>query len=176
MAKIDDAADQLIGFAEKLKPLTEVAETLKQLGSLEQAVAERKQLLGDITKRHDEARAVLVDTDAQIAVMRKRQEDEIAQHNENVLAIKVATEQRAAELLARANADAAALLDNATAERDQSQQTHLALIDAKKAELVDLHNKIEDATGHLDSIKAEYKATVERTEALKAAAKSVIGG
>lgn len=175
MSKIDDAADQVIGFAERFRGLLDIADVIKSMGSLEQAAAERKTALAAVTKEHEAAKAELAATKAEIDAARAAQADDLAQHKKISGEVVAKAREDADDIIDQANIDAKALATTTMNQLGIVQKNHDEAIAAKRSILSDLDDQIASARAALAGIKATHESTSQGIEALKATAKSVLG-
>lgn len=174
MSNIDDAADQVIGLAEKLRGIIALADVIKSIGSIDQAISERKAALDNATATTATAQGLLADVQAAIVNARKDQQEKLAQHQQECDAYSQRATMDAAEIVRQARAQAADLTAAAQEAMDASNQTHVNLIAEKQSRLTDLQKSIEKAEQGLATISASYDETAARVDALKVAAKSVL--
>lgn len=174
MADLQQAADAVIQFAEKLSPIIDVADVLKKLGSLEQATAERKAAYEEAAKAHDglvasneEAAQRLADVNQSIE---KLQVDAAADAKATGEATRADAEQ--VKLAARADADN--MLANA--KRDTA-----AVLKAREDELEnfaklhdELRGQIKDAQEVLASLSAQQVAVQGQIDGLKKTAQNIL--
>lgn len=175
MSNIDDAADQVLGLAERFRGIIEIAGVIKSIGSLDQAISERQAGLVTVTEQHEAAKAELATTGTELYALRTAQADELAQHQKDCAALSDKATADAAEIIRQAQSTADATEAATNIVLRASQQAHDEAIAAKQTELADLQSKIDDAQKALDAINAAHTDTAARVEALKAAAKSVLG-
>lgn len=175
MSKIDDAADQVLGLADRFRGILEVADVIKSIGSLDQAVTERQAALEAVTEQHEAAKAELATTGTELYALRATQADELAQHKKDCDALSVTATEEAANIRSQARTIADTLVESTQLDMASRIRATDAVIAEKQSELSDLQSKIDDATKALADITATHEATSQRVDALRAAAKSVLG-
>lgn len=174
MSKLNDAADQVIGLADRFRGILELAEAVKGLGSVDQAIVERTAAIEILAASYKQAKDALGSTQASLDTLQQTQADALARHKQDCDAITASARENASDILLQARSEAAAITEQARADSEAAQATHDSLITEKKAELADLQSKIEAATRQLTNITATRDETVQQIEALRAAAKAVL--
>lgn len=175
MSKIDDAADQVLGLADRFRGILEVAEVIKSIGSLDQAVTERQAGLAEITQQHDAAKAELITAQAEVAALRKTQADQAARHQKDCEALYEKAAAHAADVIRQAKDDAMESKAGFEAAMRSVQQAHDEAMTEKKAELADLQSNIDAANKELAALTVTRDATAQQIAALRAKAQSVLG-
>ena len=176
MSKIDDAADQVRGMAERFRAIIDVADVLKNIGSLEQAAIERQAALETATKDHEAAKTELDAVKSTLDEQRDIAAAELERHKATCAAMSLEAAAKAENILGQAKGAAEVLMDATKAELLGIQQTHDATIADRRSILASLKAEIDAAQEKLDEITHAHANTAQQIEALKAAAKSVLGG
>ena len=175
MSDISTAADSLLQFVEKLKPMQDVAEALKKVGALDQAIAERTQAHVNATQKHSEIQSLIAGAEAELARLDARVKvllDEAKAECVKLLAaargeadvIKTNARSDATEIVTVAQRDAA----NVVAERD-------AALKSSDAILADTHAKIAEAQTKLSDLTVQHGVVSNAIAELKKTAQTLLG-
>ncbi len=175
MSKIDDAAEEVLRFEEKFRGLIKVAEVIRDIGSLDQAIAERTAARDQVVQEHEAAKINLTATRAALEILRQTIADERTQHQTACAALSEKASREAAAIVNQAHNDANALKAKTTEELNADRRDHDRQISGSLADLAAIERKIDEAHATLAAVTATHEATLQRVDALKAAAKSVLG-
>lgn len=154
MGKLDAAADGLVAMAQTFQPLQDVADALKGLGSLEQAIIERKIALDGAVAQHEDMKAKVVTANGDLKRIQGQIDDEIK-----------AAEMRIKATNDEAVAQATSIVDSATqlseamvVEAKDQVKTLKDASDAGLAEARDILAKLQTAAA---------EATATRDQAIQ---------
>lgn len=174
MAQLDAAADSLIAFAAKFRPVLDVADALKSLGSVENAIVERKAGLERATADHEAALAKVEAAKADLANIAQTKESEMSAHVTMLAAMAEKAKSEAEAIVNKAKADAAALISDAQAHVCTIEDNHATIMASANAELTSTKQSLSEAQSALAAVNAEHDTVSQRIAALKAAAASVL--
>jgi peptidoglycan hydrolase CwlO-like protein len=175
MSNLSDAAEAISQMAEKYSAIVAVADVLKNLGSLEQAAAERKAAYDEAAKKQDDMLASV---------------DEAAEHlaalHENIEIGQLDAEADAKAVVEAAKADAEAIKKDARNDADgvlaAAKTEAAAAIANANSTLANLASKTVAARNELNSVLSDVedaqKALVSAQAAmddLKKTAQNILG-
>lgn len=152
---INAAADSLLALAEQFRPIQDVATALKELGSLDQAIAERKKAYADSIAAHEGVKASVAKAHQDLADVRDHHAKEVGRHNDQAASIIERAKADAAQIIAEAKSKGADELKDALAAIAVAQDDHSNEINAADIQLKDLQAKIAEAN-------SQHKAAVAR--------------
>jgi chromosome segregation ATPase len=169
---LQDAADQLTGFIQRLAPLQVVADALKNIASLDNAVAEKQKALDAASTSLDSTMESVGKAKSSLAKLQDAIQAQADSANKDVEQTLAAAKDSAAKTLAEAKASAKAITDLARADADK-------IVDAANSSLVGLEAKAAAKAAEFDSLVASTKraqAELDDITAKVAALKSMING
>jgi chromosome segregation ATPase len=169
---LQDAADQLTGFVQRLAPLQVVADALKGIASLDNAVTEKQAALDAATKEQATIDLSMSEAKDKLKALKKQISDQVSAANAKTDEVLSSANDSAAKTLADANASAKAIESQARSAADK-------IIDAANAELVILQNKKTALGGDIDALtasKAQAQAELDDITAKVSAIKATING
>lgn len=174
MGKLDAAADGLRSLAEQVRPLLDVAEVLKGLGSIEQAVIDTK-------AAYDAATADLDKVKGQLKTQKKRNDDLVAEQDASIAAAQAsaagildAAQRAADDLTASTMSNNEAKINAANAEIDRIQLNHQLALSAVDNQVAAANDELKIIQAQRDLLLAQQAEIYESIESMKKIAKSLV--
>lgn len=168
------AADYIEREIARLDAFRHVADTLKQLGSLEQAIAERTARVDALAGEVDAGEAHLADLKRSAEKLATKMEADGAAHRDKATRMKAEAEAVAAGVRETANVRAAQIVADAEAEararEDKAQEAVANTREVLDAVNADIAASVKDR----DALTAEVAALEERLARAKAAAAELL--
>lgn len=174
MAKMDDAADAVMGLAERLRGIFDLADVVKGLGSIENATAERKAALVTATTEHEAKLAEIETAKGEMADYAAWKASDLEKHKVAAVGLVDDATKEAAEIRTRAHVEADSVANRAAAEVQDIQAAHAKTMAGKTAELETARASLAEIQKAVDSAKAELAAVQQKSEAMKQAARSML--
>lgn len=172
MAQIDAAADALVNYAETLRPLFDVAEALKGLGSLEQAISERKTALASAAAQHDDLKTQLNAANDELNAMREAKSEEMKAADERIQAMLAEATTQADSMTTSAQKLADELVANARDEVTRVQIVNDAAVTYARAELAKVNEQLAEAVATRDQAILDTADAAVQMEKMRETAQS----
>lgn len=168
---LSDAAQFAERWAENQRGMVAVAETLRDLGSMEQATKERRAALDAATKEHEAKKAEMATAEAALAKTKDQHAAEAHRQSAALAQMTTDAKAQADRLVADAKASAASMIEAARAEVDATQRAHASKIvatnkdlEAARADLAAVRKAIAESEG-------QHAELTPKIEALRATAR-----
>lgn len=174
-AAISTAADGLIAFIERLKPLSDMAGALKALGSIGNATIESQQAYAAAVAQHEDAKSALAGTQANLEALQQQIADETAAHQAKIDATGADALDQANTLIASAKQQASDMLNAAVTETNRIKAAHEAAMVTARQELADVQRSITSEVDALTDVRSQHDELVAQIAAVKQAAASIAG-
>jgi len=174
MSKLSDSADQLLAWADRQQAIMDVAAALKEVGSLDQAISERKAATAQATIDRDAVLTQLNQAKTDLDSLIAANASEKDQHAQRLQASSAATAKEADGIIAKARADAAVLIQNARDNAAHIQANHEQTMVALNGSLDAVRAKLADTQAALEAAHTEHESVKQKTAALKAAAQDIL--
>lgn len=162
MGKLDAAADNLRAAAEQFRPLIEVADALKDMGSLEQAMKERQDGLQTATAIHEDLKAQTVITNDNLKELRATYASEVIAHQAAAQEMEDEAQKQALAIVEAAKVDAERVRTDAAEQAAAVQQASddalklaTAKLDLINTQVSEAENALVTATAALDDTSAQ---------------------
>ena len=175
MAKLDDAADAVIGLADKFRGILDLADELKKLGSVEQAIAERNAALTAASAQHDDIKSQIADSVSSLNEVRASGARDVAQASATATSVMADAKAGAERVLQEAHAGAAAMVTAARAEIDNLRSEHNRFMIGATQERDALNSQIAEGNTALNAQNAALAALQTQIAALKQTAQQIAG-
>lgn len=173
--KLDNALEKLGQWVERNQAIMDLAEALKDIPSIDQAVAERKAALVTATAEHEAVKAQLEGKRQELAQAESDHAEALQANAAEALGVLETARASAASILDKAKADAKSIVTAANDEAGRVQAAHDASMVSARQELAATRAALAEASGNLDDAKAQHTAVTQQIEDLKRAAKTVLG-
>lgn len=170
---INAAADSLLALAEQFRPIQDVATALKELGSLDQAIAERKKAYAEGIAAHEGVKASVAKAHQDLADVRDHHVKEVGRHNDQAANIVERAKADAAQIVVTARAEAGKLVKDAQGTIAGIQADHKATIDAYELHLKELGVKIAEANSQHEAAVARLAQVTHDIEEMQKLARKV---
>lgn len=180
MSNLQEGADTLRNWGEKLRSVLALADDLQAISSLENAKAEREAAFTETVKKHEAAEAAHQDTlaelGAQAAAKRAELADAMAAHEARLQATGERASRDAQAIIDKAKAEAKALVDDARASMADEEAAHNGRLAKVKGAITGAQANLDDINGRLAAAKSEHATISGKLAAIKAEAKKMAGG
>lgn len=175
MATLFEAAEFAMRWAENQRGMVAVAEVLQTLGSLDQALKERKEALDAATKAHEAKLAEVAVVRQEMAALSPKWDAEIEAHRMRVVEWAAKHKREADAAIAETKRQTDMLVAAAKAEIELIQQAHSETMDARTAELAAIATASEEAQKKLEAANEAHYDIQTRVAEMRAAALRVVG-
>lgn len=173
MSSIDEAADALRVFAEGLRPVFDVADRLKEMGSIENATRERKEALARATAEHEEAVAENTRSVDRFHRALAAQAETLAANVKKAASLLEEADAAAERIVAEANAKAVTILAEARIEVERATKAHAAEMAEIEKQLMTIKEEAANALARRDEAVAHHGKILKSVEEMKEAARRV---
>lgn len=174
MGKINEAADQLLAFVERLKPLTDVAEALRGIGSVEQATVDTRKAYEAATRDWEAMKTGVASAESSLQSLRAQMKDEIAAHEENIKRLSENASLAAEAIISEAKLSAEGIVALARSEVKAVVDTHGKKMVSAKQKLEEVTKQVEDAGRLRDEALAHHAEVTTLIEDLREQARKVL--
>lgn len=172
MGKLDTAADALVAYVETLRPLTDVADALKGLGSVENAIKERQTALASATTQHEDLKLqVNIENDA-LKVLRDTKAKEAADADARIQAMTEEATNEAHNIIIAARSVGDATLIEAQARATKVQEDSDKAMLLAREELVKVQEQLAEATATRDQAILDTADAAVKMEEMRTTAQS----
>lgn len=173
MSSIDEAADALRVFAEGLRPVFDVADRLKEMGSIENATRERREALARVTAEHEEAVADNARSADRFHRALAAQAETLEANVKKAASILEEADAAAERIVAEANAKADGIVAAARTEVERAIKAHAAEMAEIEEQLMTLKEEAANAIARRDEAVVHHGKVLQSVEEMKEAARRV---
>ncbi len=173
MSRLSDAADAALQWAEKNRAVVELADVLKDIGSIEQATDEAKVALALAAADRDVMRAEL-DSVKQALEKSKALVASTTSDAEKTVQALLDDGRRAAQgIVERGQTEAASMLADAQTKINNATAVHAANMTAAREQLAQLKQAVSECQDTLAGLRAELADARTNLQAVRDAARSI---
>lgn len=171
---LSEAAEFAGRWAETQRGMVAVAEVLKTLGPIEQAIGERQAALDTVTQAHEAVLIELQEAQARLVSLHDHHAEKSDAHAAELSQTVAITEAQAAQIIVDAERQAAEVVEVAHAAFRQAQSEHARSMIEMNQQLEMIKRSVADAQKAHEATLVEHDAVAKRMERLKAAARSIL--
>lgn len=174
MSALDAAADGLVSYAEGLRPVFAVADALKELGSLDNALSERRNAYQAAVATHEDMRVKIDNANAILRDLKAQEDAALKQTNDMIQGLADDAAAQRVAILEAAQKQASDLIAAASVEITRIQQDHAAIMAINQQALDRLQVQVSDSAKSLSMVQQATVDAEAKLETIQAAAKSIL--
>lgn len=175
MTKLSDAADRLLAMAEQQQALVDVANAVREIGRLDQAIQERRDGYAKATQEHEAKLAEVENATAKLSALNAGHEAAITAHEASIAQSADVARNEAESIVRKAQAEAAEMIEIAKRDvasiQDGDKDRHVAA----EQELAELRDEAASVQADIDAKRAEHAQLTEEIAGLRLHAKKIAG-
>lgn len=173
MSRYADGIDSIRALAERFRGLTDLADVLSELGSLENAIVERKRQLEGVNADLAAAREAVGDAYAERDAVTAQQVQYAEEHAKACNALTEKARYAAEDIVKTAKRDADELRAVAARDAQRARDVHAEDMAGLSATKEAIEAEIRDAEARLDELNAQHEELHDKAERLREFARDV---
>lgn len=174
--RLREGAEALTMWAERFKAVMDLADAIKEAGSLENAIAERKAQIALLNVEHSDTQAKLADAQAEWDRLAQIQAAVLDAQRQTADALLGAAHEQEQAIIASAKANAQQLIDDANTQAAKLEAAHTARLNTSRAELTGLLLKKQTAENDVVRATEQHNILAQKMAALRDSARSLSAG
>lgn len=175
MPTLSDTADQVLGLGERFRAILDMADTLKTLGSIEQATSEATAALATAQAARDEMLSLVATAKTDLGNLVSTKDAALTAAQKDAQDLVDGAKTIAEGLVLDAKSQAASLIDEARTAVARIEDNHAGVMASANDALVATRQTLDEIQQKVNAKQAEHDALQANIVTMQTAAKTALG-